>query len=233
MTTRFAGHLLTGTHANRPAATAVPDGTLYSCTTDDLVYQSDTSSWSTWATLGGAAGGGGYTLLEQHTASNSASLDFTTCISSTYDEYAIELVGIIPASTSDLLLRMSTNGGSSYDSGANYSFAVFVWISSTTTVSGANSGATAIGFAQTGAVAEVSTSALWGVNGNLRLFLPLSTTAYKQVCGQVAYFDETSVPKGISMIGAYQSTTAVDAFRFLMSTGNIASGTIRVYGLEK
>src|SRR5262245_15631682 len=52
-TTRFADHLLTGNHASRPAASAVPAGTLYACSTHALVYQSDGSStWSTWATLG-------------------------------------------------------------------------------------------------------------------------------------------------------------------------------------
>lgn len=52
MTTRFADHLLTGTHGSRPAANAVPAGTLYACSTHNLVYQSDGSSWSTWATQG-------------------------------------------------------------------------------------------------------------------------------------------------------------------------------------
>ncbi len=51
-TTRFVDHLLTGTHASRPAASAVPVGTLYSCTTHALIYQSDGTSWSTYATLG-------------------------------------------------------------------------------------------------------------------------------------------------------------------------------------
>ena len=55
MTTRFADHLLDGTHASRPAATAVPAGTLYSCTDHSLVYQSDGATWATWATLGGTA----------------------------------------------------------------------------------------------------------------------------------------------------------------------------------
>lgn len=55
MTTRFAGHLLTGIHSARPAAADVPEGTLYSCTTHSRVYQSDgASAWTTWATLGGA-----------------------------------------------------------------------------------------------------------------------------------------------------------------------------------
>lgn len=53
MTTSFAAHLLDGTHAARPAATAVPDGTLYSCSDHSLVYQSDGAVWATWASLGG------------------------------------------------------------------------------------------------------------------------------------------------------------------------------------
>jgi hypothetical protein len=45
----------TGVHGSRPAASAVGKGGLYSCTTHSLVYQTDGSSWTTWATLGGAA----------------------------------------------------------------------------------------------------------------------------------------------------------------------------------
>lgn len=59
MTTRFADHLLDGDHASLPAATAVPVGTLYACTTHALIYQSDGAAWSTWATLGSSSGGGG------------------------------------------------------------------------------------------------------------------------------------------------------------------------------
>jgi hypothetical protein len=51
--TTLPGVLLTGTHASRPAANAVGTGTLYSCSTHSLIYQSDGSSWSTWATLTG------------------------------------------------------------------------------------------------------------------------------------------------------------------------------------
>lgn len=50
--TTFAGHLLKGTHAARPAATAVPAGTLYSCSDHGLIYQSDGTTWATYATLG-------------------------------------------------------------------------------------------------------------------------------------------------------------------------------------
>lgn len=49
------GMFLTGDHASRPAASAVGDGSIYSCSTHSLLYQSDGSSWTTWATLGGGA----------------------------------------------------------------------------------------------------------------------------------------------------------------------------------
>lgn len=52
--TTLPGLLDTGTHAARPAATAVGSGALYSCTDHSLIYQSDGASWTTWATLTGS-----------------------------------------------------------------------------------------------------------------------------------------------------------------------------------
>lgn len=40
------------THANRPSATTVANGTLYSCTTHSIIYRSDSATWSTWASVG-------------------------------------------------------------------------------------------------------------------------------------------------------------------------------------
>jgi hypothetical protein len=51
--TTLPGLMLTGTHAARPSATAVGTGTLYSCTTHSLIYQSLAGSWGTWANLAG------------------------------------------------------------------------------------------------------------------------------------------------------------------------------------
>jgi hypothetical protein len=35
------------------------------------------------------------------------------------------------------------------------------------------------------------------------------------------------------MSGQWQDTTAITAVRFLFSSGNISSGTVRVYGIVK
>lgn len=70
-------HLGPDTHANRPAANAagLPVGSLYSCTDHSLIYQTDGSAWSTWATLGS---GGGVTVQDEGTplATTGTTLNF-------------------------------------------------------------------------------------------------------------------------------------------------------------
>ncbi len=59
MTATVAGiHNGLDTHANRPAGNAVPDGSLYSCSTHNLIYKSNLAgnSWATWGTLSGGSG---------------------------------------------------------------------------------------------------------------------------------------------------------------------------------
>src|SRR5271165_3582301 len=64
----------------------------------------------------GAQGSGSFVLVEEHTAASSAALNFTTCLTATYDDYDIEFVSLLPASGSnDVMLQVSTNGGSTYD----------------------------------------------------------------------------------------------------------------------
>lgn len=179
----------------------------------------------------GGGGGSGLVLLEQHTASSSASLNFTTAISSTYDEYLIEIVELLPATNAtNLYIRMSTNAGVSYDAGGNYS-----WTSAGTNrfgqgQAGADSGATQIQ-CNLSAVSNISTA---GYSGNIRLFDPASTAKHKAVSGTAFMLTSDGTTVENEQIGGfYRSTTAVNAFQLLFSSGNIASGTIRVYGLAK
>ena len=69
-----------------------------------------------WATPSGG-GGGALVLLEQHTASASATLDFTSCISSTYDDYLVEGLSLVPATNAvNFTMQVSTDGGSTWAS---------------------------------------------------------------------------------------------------------------------
>ncbi len=185
--------------------------------------------FATMADVGG--GGGGLVLLEQHTGNNtSPNLDFTTFISSTYDTYKFEFVNIVPATNSvDLYMRAGTGGGPTYDAGTNYSYEHWRWVNGSQS-SGGGTGQTAI--VLTSNTDHLSNDANWGVCGSLTLYAPQSAI-FKRVVGQYSYLTASSTRQGEDVEGAYEISTALTAVRFLLSSGNVASGTIRAYGVAK
>lgn len=173
----------------------------------------------------------GNVLLEQHAASTSATLDFTSFISSTYDEYAIEILNLIPATNAvELWVRMSTDGGSSYDSGSNYQSAVGFFYTGGTGVAGAASdSASAMHLGDT-----INSDSHYGYRGTFKAYGLQSTSLYKTILGQgVMFHGSLSKVTGFNAACDYRSTTAVNAVRFMFSSGNITSGMIRIYGIPK
>ena len=168
--------------------------------------------------------GGALVLLEQHTAANSATLDFTTCISSTYDEYIVELINVIPATDGTALgCRISTNGGSSWETGSNYYnnnlyAATATWVAVSAT-------ATYVQIAH-----NVIDDGILGVHGSVRVYP--SGSSQRFFVGQVSYLPNNA-GRVVNLINSDYETGAFNAMRFLFSSGNIASGTIRVYGIAK
>ncbi len=188
-------------------------------------------SGSAW-TATSAPSSGALVLLEQHTASSSASLDFTACISSTYDEYEIHFVGIKPSTTNvQLGMRLSQDGGSTYKSGAgDYHWGLLY--SGMSDVPTQATDTNAPEFRLTG---STSTQSTYSSNGRIRLYDPLNTTDTKFIEGSIQSHvgASSAVYQWHSASNFVLNTAAVNAFQFLFSSGNIASGTIRVYGVEK
>lgn len=181
-----------------------------------------------------AVAASGWVLVEQHTASSSAELDFTTGITSTYDTYVLVLVNIRPATNgANLILEVSTNGGSTYDSGANYASSLFVYRAGGTGFGGSGDSASNIAFSTTALTAGVNNGASNGVCGDV-LFTLLSGV-FPQFAGKLTYEDNEGTPHylGVNLQGAYRSTTAVNAFRLKFDSGNVASGVARLYGVAK
>lgn len=178
-----------------------------------------------------AAGGGGLVLLEQHTASASATLDFTTAITSTYDTYQIEGVDLVAATNGDsLLMRVGTGVGPTYDTGANYAWQRNYNIMAT------NFGFTGSANA-TGATSMTVMVLVSSTNPTYFSMTVKSPTnaSYKKLFhwwGQQIASDSNLYQNDLAG-GYYTPTTALTALQFLMSTGNIASGTIRIYGVAK
>lgn len=186
-----------------------------------------------------SAGSGGLVLLESHTASSSASLDFTTrnatgqsgaTFQSDYDEYEIHVVNLIPATNAiEFRINFSTNGGSSYDTSSIYDWVQSYWYSG----GSGGSGAASVGyFPMAGAIAN---TANWGMCAKFRLYSPGSSSLYKRIDGQTSEPDSniSAALLGTQHAGIYRNSAAVDAFKVSSSSGNIASGIIRVYGVAK
>ena len=184
----------------------------------------------------GAGGGGSGALgvfLQKQDASASATLDFAAWYSATYDEYLIEFVSLVMATNSvNLLWRASTDTGSTYDSGTNYAYDNFVFRSGGS-ATGGGAGQTAILVNYSGTTINNGTAAQASISGWMRLYSPANTSLYKLVEGMTTYLDSGGFRVANMFRGAYESTTAMDGFRVLASSGNITSGSVRVYGVAK
>jgi hypothetical protein len=184
---------------------------------------------------------GALVLLRSLTASASASLDFATrtdgsaLIQTDFDIYQIEMIEVLPATDgTSLNMRVSTDGGSSYISTSNvYSWGSYTLTGSSAGAQGNVTNATFIGISPN----MDSATGSYALSGSVKLYNPLGTTNYKSIVGQVTAVTSAGVGLGniytLQLFGSYKSTTAVDAIQFLAGSGNIASGTIRVYGLAK
>jgi len=170
----------------------------------------------------------GLVLLEEKIASASATLSFTSSITSQYDEYLVEFIDLVNASNAvSLKMRMSTNGGSSYDSTGIYGWAAFTYRAGASGSQGVEGTDTAIQLSY--ATADTTANKAW--NGWIKVFNPASSI-HKNVIGQMGSYSG-GFRNTDTLRGTYESTTAVNAFQFYFSSGNITSGTIRVYGISK
>jgi hypothetical protein len=182
----------------------------------------------------GIAGGGTLILLSTQTASASASISFTTGIDSTYDEYIFKFINCHPASNNVYLdFQGSTNSGSNYNTTITASF--FRAYQSED-----NSGATLVyvdaGQAQGTSYQNLSRGIGNGndecVNGYLHLFNPSDTTFVKHFLS-VTQINDSAYSQNTYVGGYFNTTSAIDAVSFKMSSGNIDDGIIKMYGVAK
>lgn len=184
-----------------------------------------------WATPSSGSGSGSLILLEFHTASSSAELDFTACPSSSYDHFLLTFLSIVPATNqANFLMQFSTNGGSSWDTGSNYMSDLFAYRSAASGLGGSGSGfGTAFTFSTTANTVGISNTSTDGFSGHL--YITTIASVHPIVEGFFSFMDGEPFWLGENFAGKYNSTTTPNAFRVKMDTGNIASGTVRCYGI--
>ena len=182
------------------------------------------------------ASGGTLTLLSTQTASNSATISFTTGLDSTYDEYIFKVINAHPA-TNDAVLEynMSTDGGSNYNvtKTTTYILAYHNEAGSDQTLTYD----TPTDLAQSTAFQEFCRPIGEDdecASGELTLFNPSSTTYVKHFIARANQVRKNIVYLYTNNVAGYCNTTsAVNAVRFQMSTGNIADGIFKLYGVKK
>lgn len=178
----------------------------------------------------GANGANGWVYLSTVTASSSATADIETTFDGTYDVYALTGTLVIPATDATNLTARLKIGGT-YQTAANYDYHTNITASNSAAYSASNSGSdTAINI-----TTNVSNGASSGVNFIMYINRPSDSVSVKKVewVGE-SIIAGTSLSKNASGFGGYStSTSALTGVRFLFSSGNIASGTFRLYGLSK
>lgn len=174
------------------------------------------------------AGSSAIVFISSQTASSSSSIDFTSGIDSTYSEYIVEMVNITPATDSaSLTLVTDSNGGASFDVGATDYQETEIAVNSASLAGVVDTAEAYIGIAYTiGNAAEESYC------GTLRFFNPAGTTKYKIFVADGTHVDNAGNLKRTLGGGARMNTAAINAIRFIMDSGNIASGTFNLYGVK-
>ncbi len=182
--------------------------------------------------------GGSLVLISTQTASSSANISFTSGIDSTYKEYIFKFINCHPATSgATLALAFSTDGGSNY--GVTKTTTVFEAYHSESGSNGTLSYDGGVDRAQdtTGQGLNplgVTNDSDGSSSGTLHLFDPSNTTFVKHFLVQnMSLSQNTSAQCVHAFLGGYLNTTsAVDAVRFSMNTGNLDSGVIKLYGVK-
>lgn len=165
--------------------------------------------------------------IDAKTASGSASIDFTD-LTADYAAYKIILSDVAPSTDNvSLYLRTSSNNGVSYDNGAGN----YAWSQNRTSAAGANSPAGSASTTDIILLGGLGNNANETAAGEVTLYNP-SAAKYCRVGFEFQYTDNTPVIGNVTGGGVRLAAADVDAIRFIMSSGNIASGTFTLYGLK-
>lgn len=183
-----------------------------------------------------AAGGSGWVPIKTVTASNSTTVDFVNgsggvVFDSTYKAYVVVISNIVPQTDGvNLISRTSTNTGSTYDSasGDYYSYIGGGTSASSTPQGTASTTTTGI---RLSAISGLGTNTGEAFNAIVVFFDPSNATKYKSISSSSSYYSADAAACFENGVTVRRTASAVDAIRFQMDSGNIASGTFTLYGL--
>lgn len=171
-------------------------------------------------TPSGGSGSSAFTYITSQSATATTPYLYYTGLTSTYQTYKFVLTNVVPQTTNQsFYIRISTDGGATYK-GTTY-------LNSNAETSGVsfnNFDGTQNDFRNTGGQ---------GVSAEISVGSPADASRTKMFHG-TGVGNVGGNPSGFSVNGWYDgNNNAVNGVQFIFSSGNVASGTIDVYGLKE
>ena len=178
---------------------------------------------------------GSLTFISKQTASSSATISFTSGIDSTYKEYIFYFNNLHPSADNVLFqFQGNASGGSGYNE----------TITSTSFQAYHNEAGTDSALIYNTNRDQANGTSFQDINdslgngndeslaGYLRLLNPSDTTFVKHFMGLTARYHTVDYTNQMYLAGYFNTTSAIDEIQFKMSSGNIDSGDIILFGLN-
>jgi|GEM_PF-2546296 hypothetical protein len=180
-----------------------------------------------------AASSAGLDFISTQSASNVATVDFTSGISSTYDEYEIHFDAVVPATNSvELFARVTTNAGSTWEA-TTYRGTLSRSVGTAAMSIDTTSRTDGIPLSSVSNTLK-NTATDGGISGVLR-FWPNNAAGKKNFLIDATYWNASD--NGITRVfGGAQwngANTVLNGVRFQMNSGNISTGNFRLYGVRR
>ena len=189
-------------------------------------------------TSAASAPAGAITLISTTTASSSSTISITSGIDSTYPIYLFKFINIHPG-TDTGNNRLTFQGDTGTNTNYNQS------ITSTHFRAYHNEGGSGQGIGYRTATDQANGTSFQplgegigaGVadessSGELYIFEPSSSVFVKHFIARTHIYSDNNETVDSFVGGYFNTTTALTRFQFKMSSGNIDSGTIKLYGIK-
>ncbi len=191
-------------------------------------------SMASITSLPSGVSGSSLVLISEQTASSSSTISFTSGIDSTYKEYIFKFINIHPATDgANLSFQANASGGSGYNE----------TITSTTFNAYHDEGDSGTALAYNTGMDQAQGTSFQNlgdntgndndqcVSGELHLFDPSSTTFVKHFIASSNNYNASNYSTRLETAGYINTTSAIDEIQFKFSSGNIDSGTFKLYGV--
>ena len=184
---------------------------------------------------------GNMIFIASQTCSVVTSVEFTTGIDNTYDEYVFYFVNMeLDYNGSQVVFQGSTDGGSSY--GITKTGSVFIanhnqsgtgttLESKTNQIIGSSTAAMSISYQQ-GAGSTGSNPDDESLSGEMRIYAPSNTTFVKHWTVTTHFHTLNDESRQWYGAGYWNTTSAINAVKFSSVQGNLFAGTIYLYGIK-